>query len=48
MTFGEDWGSMLPGSSKEEAKKIFDLFVNEGGNSLTQQMYIKKALVKNT
>jgi len=32
MTFGEDWGSMLPGASKEEAKKIFDLFVSEGGN----------------
>lgn len=24
MTFGEDWGSMLPGASKEEARKIFD------------------------
>ncbi len=32
MTFGEDWGSILPGASKEEAKKIFDLFVNKGGN----------------
>lgn len=32
MTFGEDWGSMLPGASKEEAKKIFDIFVNRGGN----------------
>jgi aryl-alcohol dehydrogenase-like predicted oxidoreductase len=32
MTFGEDWGSMLPGASKEEAKKIFDSFVNMGGN----------------
>ena len=32
MTFGEDWGSMLPGASKDEAKKIFDLFVSEGGN----------------
>ena len=32
MTFGEDWGSMLPGASKEEAKKIFDLFVRKGGN----------------
>jgi aryl-alcohol dehydrogenase-like predicted oxidoreductase len=32
MTFGEDWGSMLPGASKEEAKKIFDIFVNKGGN----------------
>lgn len=30
MTFGEDWGSMLPGASKEEAKKIFDLFAGEG------------------
>ena len=32
MTFGEDLGSMLPGASKEEAKKIFDLFVSKGGN----------------
>jgi aryl-alcohol dehydrogenase-like predicted oxidoreductase len=32
MTFGEDWGSMLPGASKEEARKIFDLFVSKGGN----------------
>jgi aryl-alcohol dehydrogenase-like predicted oxidoreductase len=32
MTFGEDWGSMLPGASKEEAKKIFDFFVSDGGN----------------
>ena len=32
MTFGEDWGSMLPGASKAEAKKIFDLFVSKGGN----------------
>ena len=30
MTFGEDWGSMLPGASKEEAKKIFDLIAGEG------------------
>src|SRR5713226_4146141 len=32
MTFGEDWGSMLPGASKEEARKIFELFVSKGGN----------------
>src|SRR5919106_1093471 len=32
MTFGEDWGSMLPGASKEEARKIFDIFVSRGGN----------------
>src|SRR6478672_12764777 len=42
MTFGEDWGSMLPGASKEEAKKIFDLFVNEGGNFIdTANVYQK-------
>lgn len=42
MTFGEDWGSMLPGSSKEEARKIFDLFVNEGGNFIdTANVYQK-------
>lgn len=29
MTFGEEWGW---GSSKEESKKIFDLYANSGGN----------------
>jgi len=29
MTFGEDWGW---GSSKEESKKVFDAYVNAGGN----------------
>lgn len=29
MTFGENWGW---GASKEESKKIFDLYVNAGGN----------------
>ncbi|MPZ05687.1 MAG: aldo/keto reductase [Nitrososphaeraceae archaeon] len=32
MTFGQDWGSMLAGAPKESAKKIFDSFVNTGGN----------------
>jgi aryl-alcohol dehydrogenase-like predicted oxidoreductase len=32
MTFGEDWGSFLKGASKEESKKIFNLFVQAGGN----------------
>jgi aryl-alcohol dehydrogenase-like predicted oxidoreductase len=32
MTFGQDWGSMLAGASKEESRKIFDLFVKRGGN----------------
>lgn len=32
MTFGEDWAGMLPGASKEESKKIFDEFVDAGGN----------------
>ena len=32
MTFGEDWGAFLRGASKEECKKIFDLFVDAGGN----------------
>lgn len=31
MTFGEDWGW---GSSNEESRKVFDLFVNQGGNFL--------------
>ena len=29
MTFGEDWGW---GASKEESRKIFDAYVNQGGN----------------
>ena len=32
MTFGQDWGSMLVGAPKESAKKIFDSFVDIGGN----------------
>lgn len=32
MTFGEDWGSMLSGLSKEEARKIIYIFVDKGGN----------------
>lgn len=32
MTFGVDWGKFLRGSSKEESKEIFDLFVDAGGN----------------
>jgi aryl-alcohol dehydrogenase-like predicted oxidoreductase len=30
MTFGEEWGTM--GANKENSKKIFDIFVNSGGN----------------
>lgn len=29
MTFGKDWGW---GASKDESRKIFDAFVNAGGN----------------
>ena len=32
MTFGEDWGSFLKGAQKEESQKIFNLFVQAGGN----------------
>src|SRR4030095_5180668 len=32
MTFGQDWGNMLPGASKEESKKMFEHFVEAGGN----------------
>ena len=32
MTFGNDWGNMLTGSSKEESKKIFNSFIDAGGN----------------
>ncbi len=41
MTFGVDWGSMLPGASKEEARKIFDIFVDKGGNFDTANIYQK-------
>jgi len=37
-----DWGSMLPGASKEEAKEIFELFVSKGGNFIdTANVYQK-------
>ena len=32
MTFGQDWGNMLAGASKEESKRIFEHFVEAGGN----------------
>jgi aryl-alcohol dehydrogenase-like predicted oxidoreductase len=32
MTFGEDWGSLLRGAPKEESRKIFDAFMDAGGN----------------
>ncbi len=32
MTFGEDWGVFLRGSSKEDSKKILELYVDAGGN----------------
>lgn len=32
MTFGNEWGNMLKGSPKEEAKKIFDSYIDSGGN----------------
>jgi aryl-alcohol dehydrogenase-like predicted oxidoreductase len=32
MTFGQDWGNMLAGASKEESKKMFEHFVEAGGN----------------
>jgi aryl-alcohol dehydrogenase-like predicted oxidoreductase len=32
MTFGQDWGNMLLGASKEESKKMFEHFVEAGGN----------------
>ena len=47
MTFGQDWGSMLPGASKEEAKRIFELFVNEGGNFIDTANVYQKGIVRN-
>jgi aryl-alcohol dehydrogenase-like predicted oxidoreductase len=32
MTFGEEWGSLLRGAPKEESKKMFDAFMDTGGN----------------
>ena len=38
---------MLPGASKEEAKRIFELFVNEGGNFIDTANVYQKVLVRN-
>ena len=35
MTFGEDWGW---GSSKDDAKSVFDAFVSAGGNFIDTAM----------
>lgn len=41
MTFGTDWGW---GSTKEESKKIFDLFLERGGNFIdTANIYTKQS-----
>ncbi|HZD34699.1 MAG TPA: aldo/keto reductase [Nitrososphaeraceae archaeon] len=32
MTFGEDWRGLLRGAPKEESRKIFDAFMDAGGN----------------
>lgn len=41
MTFGEDWGTEF-GSNKKESKKIFDTFVEAGGNFFdTANFYTK-------
>jgi hypothetical protein len=47
MTFGEDWGSFLRGASKEECKKIFDLFVDAGAILLILRIIIRMAPAKN-
>lgn len=40
MTFGQDWGTMLPGASKEESRKIFKHYSDTGGNFIdTANMY---------
>lgn len=40
MTFGQDWGEMLPGAPKEETRKIFNHYSNLGGNFIdTANMY---------
>jgi aryl-alcohol dehydrogenase-like predicted oxidoreductase len=47
MTFGQDWGSMLAGASKEESRKIVDSFIEAGGILSILQIYIKWEPVKN-
>jgi hypothetical protein len=32
MTFGDEWGALLRGAPKEESKKMFDAFMDTGGN----------------
>ena len=44
MTFGEEWGW---GASKDESRKIFNAYVNAGGNLLTLLTNIPKVQAKN-
>lgn len=44
MTFGEEWGW---GASKDESRKIFNAYVNAGGNLLTLLTNIQKVQGKN-
>ena len=44
MTFGEEWGW---GSSKEESRKIFNAYVEAGGNFIDTANKYTEALAKN-
>jgi hypothetical protein len=44
MTFGEEWGW---GASKDESRKIFNAYVNAGGNLLTLLTNIPNVQGKN-
>ena len=44
MTFGEEWGC---GASKDESRKIFNAYVNAGGNLLTLLTNIPNVQAKN-
>lgn len=44
MTFGEEWGW---GAFKDESRKIFNAYVNAGGNLLTLLTNIQKVQGKN-
>lgn len=46
MTFGEDWGAGF-GSNKKESRKVFDTFVNAGGNFFDTANFYTKGTSEN-
>jgi len=44
MGFGEEWGY---GASQEESRKIFDAFLEQGGNFIDTRIFIPREPAKN-